>query len=292
MCCLKLCFHFCISSQLFYDPPFSMEGLQIRSPLFLHDGEVRDLTCGAVGLQRCHIRQVVYFHLVAKGMFTHNSLLVCNYFVSRSVVGGFLSFKLLSFLSLSFLFDKINLKKNRTAMQLPFPSFIVFLFFRCNTVFHFWIFLFFAKICVHVRHIRIFQIFYFFFPNILVPPSLYPNLLFLPLSFLSLSFPSMGVTQYIYKRNFVIHSVLDDELGVFPPKKKFLFRLTSGCAPLFLLRYGKVIRFPFLFYTFCLSAGYFVLSSGWLASYSGSVGSACINNYSLSVKPFTLLLLM
>ena len=35
-----------------------------------------------------------------------------------------------------------------------------------------------------------------------------------------------------------------------------------------------------------LAAGYFVLSSGWLASYSGSVGGACINNFTFFCDSF------
>ena len=52
------------------------------------------------------------------------------------------------------------------------------------------------------------------------------------------------------------------------------------CSALVLLRYGQVIRFPFYVY---LGRRVLVLSSGWLASYSGSVGGACVNNHSMGV---------
>ena len=48
------------------------------------------------------------------------------------------------------------------------------------------------------------------------------------------------------------------------------------CTALVLLRYGQVIRFSFT--STVVGRRVFVLSSGWLASYSGSVGGACINN--------------
>ena len=61
-------------------------------------------------------------------------------------------------------------------------------------------------------------------------------------------------------------------------------RLTSGCEPPS-FSYGTGQSLGFLFTSTVVGHRVFVLSSGWLASYSGSVGGACINNYSFFFAP-------